>query len=218
MIQEEFKDILFKFARHASTDEVAYIFLFGSVAKGGADRRSDIDILVVLDTESQDFEKLETKTRTSELALTLEREFDRNIQVIFTNRKFEGLDAHFVEEVLNEGILLFAKYPSITLQGLELYHYILVTFTLEKLTAKDKMRVKRALYGFKTRKVIKGTTYRYEDLGLIQKLAGLGIGAGTIAIPKKNEHAVGETLSKLNISFKKVDLWLTEDSVRKLQT
>lgn len=217
MIQEEFKDIVFKFARHASTDEVAYIFLFGSVAKGDADRRSDIDILIVLDTDKQDLDEIETKTRVSELALTLEREFDRNIQVIFTNRRFEGLDAHFIEEVLKEGILLFAKYPSITFQGLELDHYILVTFTLDSLSVKDKMKVKRTLYGLKTTKKVKGTVYKYEDAGLVRNLDGLRIGAGAIAIPKKNEQTIDEALRKLSMSFRKIDLWLTKDSVRKLQ-
>ncbi len=66
---------------------VAYIFLFGSVAKSDADRRSDVDILVVLDTYGHDFDSMEGKTRISELALTLEKEFDRNIQVVFTNKK-----------------------------------------------------------------------------------------------------------------------------------
>jgi predicted nucleotidyltransferase len=66
---------------------VAYIFLFGSVAKGDADLRSDVDILVVIDTFSQEFDSTEAKTRISELALTLEKEFDRNIQVVFTNKK-----------------------------------------------------------------------------------------------------------------------------------
>jgi len=218
MIQEEFKDLVFKFAKHASVEGVSYVILFGSVAKGDADRRSDVDILVVLDTYSHDFDGMEGKTRISELALTLEKEFDRNVQVVFTNRTFEGIDTHLVEEIMKEGILLFAKYPSITFQGLELDHYLLVTFTLDSLSAKDKMRVKRALYGFKTKKVVKGRTYKYEDRGLIQKLEGLRIGAGTVAIPKKSEQTMDETLRKLNMSFKKVDLWLTKDSVRKLQT
>ncbi len=196
---------------------MAYIFLFGSVAKGDADRRSDVDILTVLDTYNKDFEEMEAKTRISELALTLEREFDRNIQIVFTNKNYEGIDGHLIEEVLKEGILIFAKYPSIVVQGFELDHYILITFSLEKLSAKDKMRVKRLLYGFKTKKFIKGVTYRYEDAGLVQKLDGLRIGPGVIAIPKKNILAIERELNNLKLKFKIIDLWLTKDSIKKLQ-
>ncbi len=63
--------LVFKFPRPASVEGVAYIFLFGSVAKGNANRRWDVDILVVLDTFSQEFDSTEAKTRISELALTL---------------------------------------------------------------------------------------------------------------------------------------------------
>ncbi len=218
MMQEEFKDLIFRFARHASVDEVAYIFLFGSVAKGEADRRSDVDILIVLDTDNSDFEEMDAKTRISELALTLEKEFDRNIQVIFTNKKYERLDAHLIEEVLKDGIILFSKSPSINVQGLEFDHYMLVTFSLKKLTSNEKMKVKRIFYGFKTKKIIKGVTYRYEDKGLVQKLGCLRIGAGVITVPKKNIIALEKELNNLKLKFKTVDLWMTKDSITKLQS
>jgi predicted nucleotidyltransferase len=218
MIQEEFRDLVFKFAKYASVEGVEYIFLFGSVAKGDADRRSDVDILTVLDTYNKDFEEMEAKTRISELALTLEKEFDRNIQIVFTNKNYKGIDGHLIEEVLKEGILIFAKSPSIVVQGFELDHYILITFSLEKLSAKDKMRVKRLLYGFKTKKFIKGVTYRYEDAGLVQKLDGLRIGSGAIAVPKKNISDIEKELNNLKLKFKTIDLWMTKDSIRKLQS
>ena len=86
MIQEEFREQIFKFARLASVDDVAYIFLFGSVAKGDADRRSDIDIFIVFDTYDKDFEDMEAKVKISEIAFTLEKEYDRRIQLISTNK------------------------------------------------------------------------------------------------------------------------------------
>ena len=217
MIQEEFKDQVFKFVRHASAEEVAYIFLFGSVAKGDADRRSDVDILVVLDTFDKDFEDMEVITRISELALALEREYNRGIQVIFTNKNYDGLDGHFIEEVAKEGILLYAKSPSITFQGLKLENCSMILFSLESLNATDKMKVKRALYGHKTRKVVKGRVYESEKMGLIQQLQGLRIGAGVVAVPQKNVRQLEKELSNLKLKFKAIDLWLTGDSITKLQ-
>ena len=84
MIQEEFEDIVFEFAKKASRyEDVACIFLFGSVAKGDTDRRSDIDILVVFDADKED---IDAKNEVSDLALSLEKKYDRNVQVIFTNK------------------------------------------------------------------------------------------------------------------------------------
>lgn len=217
MIQTEFKDLIFKFARHASVDDVAYIFLFGSVAKGNADRRSDIDILVVLDTENTDFEEMEVKTRISELSLSLEKEFDRNIQVVFTNKNYNGLDAYFIQQVIKEGVLLYAKTPSIIVQGLELEYYTIIIFNLENLKSRDKMKFKRILYGHKTKKIVRRRLYESEKVGLIQQLQGIRMGAGVIAIPQKNVRNIEEELKKLKINFKEIDMWLTKDSIRKLQ-
>lgn len=216
MIQDEFKDLVFKFAKHASVEEVAYIFLFGSVAKGDADRRSDIDLLVVLDSYDRDYEEVEARTRISELAFSLEKEHGKSIQLIFTNKNFEGLDDHFIEVVLNEGILLYSRSPSIRVNGLGLEHYVLVTYGLANLNPKNKMKVKRILYGQKTRKLIKDKSYESEKLGIVQTLQGMRVGAGVIAIPQKNIHNFREELSKLKVAFKEIDLWLPKDSIRKL--
>lgn len=218
MLQEEFKDLVFKFARHAAIDEVAYLYLFGSVARGDADRRSDIDILVVFDTVNKDFETLEARTRISELALTLEKEYDRNIQVVFTNKNYDGLDEHFIEEVLKEGILLYAKSPEIVIYGLKLEHYAMIVFSLEKLTVKGKMKTKRILYGHRTRKVVKGKTYESKKIGFIKELHGIRLGPGIIAIPQKNVQKIEEELKKLKATFRIMDMWLTEDSLRRLDT
>jgi predicted nucleotidyltransferase len=218
MIQEEFKDLVFKFARYASTDEVAYIFLFGSVAKGNADRRSDVDMLVVLDTENPDFEKMEAKITISELALTLEKEFDRNIQVVFTNRKYEGIDAYLIQKVLKEGIVLFSKTPSITINGIEAEPYAIILYELGDISLRDKMRVKRLMYGHKTKKVIKGKTYESKRDGIVQQLQGLRLASGAVAIPQKNIQLIENEFERLKLKYKRVDIWLTKDGLRKMQT
>jgi predicted nucleotidyltransferase len=217
MIQEEFKDLIFKFARHASVNEVAYIFLFGSVAKGDADKRSDIDILVVLDTFEKDFEDMEAKTKISELALTLEKEYDRGIQVVFTNKNYEGLDEHFIEEVMKEGVLLYAKSPSVIVNGLQLEHYVMIMFSLENLNPRDKMKVKRILYGHKTRKVVKGKSYESVKTGIVQSLLGLRIGPGAVLLPQKKASVIENELKKLKLTFKRVDILLTENSLRRMK-
>lgn len=217
MIQDEFREQIFKFVQYASVEEVAYIFLFGSVAKGDADRRSDIDIFIVLDTYDKNFEDMEAKVRVSELALALEREYDRSIQLVFTNRNYTGLDEHFIEEVFKEGLLLYAKSPLIKAGSLKLEHYIMIIFSLEGFNSSDKMRIKRILYGYSSQKIVGSKRYESKKIGLVQKLQGLRIGAGVIAIPSKNVLNMEKELNRLKLTFKKIDLWLTGDSIKKLQ-
>jgi len=216
MIQEEFKDLIFKFAKHASVDKVAYIFLFGSVAKGDADRRSDIDILVALDTDNRDFEEIEAKKIISEMALTLENEYDRNIQVVFTNRNYDGLDEYFINKVMREGILLYAISPKIEVNGLNLEPYELILYNLKNMINKDKMRIKRLLYGHKTKKEVDGKIYKSEKKGLVQELDAKHIGPGMIAVPQKGIKTLEGRLEKWNIDYKRIDMWLPKDGVIKI--
>jgi|GEM_PF-591885 len=218
MIQEEFKELVFKFARYASVDKVAYIFLFGSVAKGDTDRRSDVDLLIVLDTYSRNYEKIDAKTKISELALTLEKEYDRRIQVVFTNKNYDGLDGYFIEKALREGILLYSNSPSVSIKGLDAETFSLILYSLENLNTKEKMKVKRLIHGSKTRKVIKDKVYENEKIGLVQQLQGMRIGSGAIAIPQKSTRVVEDELNKLNVTYKTIDILLTKDGIKRLQS
>ncbi len=217
MIEEEFKDLVFKFAREASLKEVAYIFLFGSVARGDTDRRSDVDLIVAFDTDLKDIDKLEVKDRISELTLYLEKEYDKNIQVLFTNKNFYGLDSYFIKEVMREGILLYAKSPKINVKGLKLEPYALMLYSLRNSDKKERAKLKRLLYGHKTRKKFKGKVYEYEKKGLVSKLDGKHIGAGAIVVPQKNVQALEKRLEEFKIQHKRVDMWLTEDDVIKIR-
>lgn len=215
MIQTEFKEALFKFIREACVKEIASIFLFGSVAKGTADNRSDIDLLVVFDTENKDIEGLEAKTRISEIALSIEREYERNLQIVFSNKRFSGLDDYFVEKVLSEGILLYSKSPRVSVNGLQLEAHVLLLYQVEGLDRKDRMKIKRVLFGYRSRKEVKGRVYRTEKEGLVSRLGGRHINPGAIVLPKKNVQDVEEKLKGFKVEYKIVDIWLSEDSVVK---
>ena len=218
MIQSEFKDLVFKFAKEASLKEVAYIFLFGSVAKGDADRRSDIDLLVVFDTDSKDYDRFESKTSISQIALDLEKEFDRNIQILFSNRNFDGLDQYLVRKVMVEGILLYASPVKVEVGKLGLEPYALILYNLKNFDVKEQRKIRRLLLGHKTRKKVNGKTYESVKKGLIQNFNGKYIGGGLLAIPQKSVQGMEEWLKKSNVEFKRLDMWLTEDDIIKIRT
>jgi predicted nucleotidyltransferase len=218
MIQDEFRELVFKFAREGATEGVAHIFLFGSVAKGDADRRSDVDLLVVFDTFSESFDDLKVKDRISELALYLEREYDRSIQVVFTNKNFDGLDSYFVKKVMREGIVLFSKSPSIKMKNLELEPYALILYSFNGVDKKERLKIGRLLYGHKTKKVVKGRIYESKKSGLVQELSGYHIAPGLIAIDQKNAEVLEKRLERLNINYKRIDMWLSNDDIIKIRS
>lgn len=213
MIQPEFKNIVFHFARDGAREGVASIFLFGSVAKQTADNRSDIDMLVVLDTYSKEFTRLEVTNIISELALHLEKEYDRSVQVIFTNKVFDDLDENFIRHVLQEGIILYAKPPEIKVKNFDLKPFGLLLCNYSNLKPREKVRVKRLLNGHKTRKTVKGRDYYSNQKGLIEELGGFQMGSGNMCVPQKNVINLEDFLELHHVKYKLVSIWLTDEDI-----
>jgi len=44
------------------------------------------------------------------------------------------------------------------------------------------------------------------------------IGSGAIAIPQKSTRVVEDELNKLNVTYKTIDILLTKDGIKKLQS
>ena len=97
MIQKEFREVIFEFAKEVSSlNNVNYIFLFGSVAREEADKRSDIDLCVVINNND--------KKKISSIALDLEKKYDKNIQLVIS-QNFIKVDKYFIcfyEHLLGE--------------------------------------------------------------------------------------------------------------------
>lgn len=209
MIQEGFRDAVFEFAKRASAVEgVEYIILFGSLAKGEADRRSDIDIAVVFDTIGS-IEDIEERREISEIALDIEAEFDRSIQLVITNRNFCDLDSYFVNQLLTEGIVLYGKSMYLESKGIKVRPYIILRYSLEGLSQTDKTRLKRTLYGQETKKEYKGKTYTTRYNGLLEGKIAEKLGPAVMLIPKENEGELKETLDAFGVKYEVTEVWKT---------
>jgi predicted nucleotidyltransferase len=209
-MQEEFQDAVFEFAKQVSNIPKIYgIFLFGSVARGEADKRSDIDFLIVLDTQ-QDPDLMDERNEVSQIALDLEKRFDRNIQLVFSNSRFDKLDRQFIEDVLRDGIILFGRPLMIADNKVGFSPYVLIHYELTGLSSSDKMRVKRALYGYETRRVFKGKTYTSKAKGLVNELDGKRTGIASILLSHRKSRPVLETLERFGAKISKEMVWLPE--------
>lgn len=208
-MQKEFKDVVFDFVKRVSDiDLIQCIILFGSVARGEADRRSDVDFLVVFDTELPP-ESVKEREKISEIALDLEKKYDRSIQVVFTNKNFDGLDRQFVEETFREGIMLYGRIPQIDAGKLMLEPFTLIYFSLKKLSKSDKMRVKKALYGHRTLKEYKGKVYKSEVKGLVEEFGGMRTGIASVLIPARRTKEFLEVLKKFGVEYHTLDVWIS---------
>ncbi|MEW6328749.1 MAG: nucleotidyltransferase domain-containing protein [Candidatus Micrarchaeota archaeon] len=210
MIQNEFLDLVFEFAKESSKSQVAQVILFGSVAKGTADRRSDVDFLVVFDTD-KDQEKLSDKKTISRLALDLEKKYDKNIQLVLTNRRFDALDSYFVRKCLKEGIVVYASRPILKIKEEMLGPYTIFSYGLANLSLSEKMRFRRALFGHRTEKKQKGKTYTSESAGLIHELDGRHLGSGAVMVPQQKSDILKETLKRFGVEYTSTDAWLSRD-------
>jgi predicted nucleotidyltransferase len=177
--------------------------LFGSVARDQAHEESDIDLCFVLRNNH-------VKNNIQNQVLALEKKYNKNINIVITNTKFERLDRHFIETLLREGIVLYGKIPEIPIQQLELEPYEIIKYNLSTISHSEKMKIKRLLYGVTTKKTYKGKIYENKQLGKVEQFGGLRIGIASILIPEKMSWQIEEMLKKQGIKLRKITIWLSK--------
>ncbi|MDR2579567.1 MAG: nucleotidyltransferase domain-containing protein [Fibromonadaceae bacterium] len=107
-------DIISKIVQSLMGLNIYKVILFGSYAKGTATEDSDIDLVIILDTE--EFAKTFKNRRNRNLSvstalLEINRQYAMDI-VVYSKGEFEYLDkkeSDFVREVKNMGIEIYAK-------------------------------------------------------------------------------------------------------------
>lgn len=206
-MQKEFKDAVFEFTKEASDfDSVRTILLFGSVAKGEADKRSDIDILVIFDAAGNKF-KDEDKIFT--MSQELGKKYDKTVQVVFSNRNFDKLDRKFIETVLKESIILYGKLPSVKADNLLLEPYSIFSFDLDSLDKNNRNKLGRILMGYATKKKYKSKVYKSSSEGLIKGYGCRKLGPSSIIVPFKNINIFEKLFKSFNIKYRKLDVWIS---------
>lgn len=198
MVQEEFKELVFEFDRKVSElTNVSHIFLFGSVAREEADRRSDVDLCVIINDSN--------KKEISIIALDLEKKYDKNIQLVIS-KNFSKLDKYFIDKLLEEGILLYSKKPLIKLKNVKCEEFLLISYSLKNLSHKDKMKIKAKFYGYSTKKIVNKKVYKSSYEGLVKQLNGISVGAGAILVPLRSAQPIFNILDSFNVKYNKIRL------------
>lgn len=179
------------------------IILFGSEARGQAQQGSDVDLCLVLNSNSK-------KADIQQKILALEKKYDKNINVIFTNPFFDDLDHTLIETFLREGIPIHGSFPKVPIQQLKLEPYEILKFDLSNIDHSEKMKIKRLLYGLTTKKRYHDKVYESHTKGLVEELGGIRIGIASLLIPEKESWRVEEAMKPYKISLRKITIWLSK--------
>jgi len=199
-IKKLFEDIK---AISKNNSNIQATVLFGSYAREQAHAQSDIDICIIIKNEK-------VNNQFSNEILDLEKKYDKNINMLITTPAMKDLDRQLVETISREGIVIYGILPDISIQQLELEPYEIIKYDLSGLSQSDKMKIKRLLYGIKTKKKYKGKIYESKQKGIVEDFGGLRIGIASILIPEKLSWEVENMLRQYDISIRKISIWLSK--------
>ncbi len=200
-LQEEFKDAVFDFVKNVvNIEEIIQIILFGSVAKEEADARSDIDFFIILDKKNKKIQK-----QIRDVTYKIEKDYDRSIQLTFSEESLKGFDESFLEDIFTNGIIIFSRKYSIKVKNLKLNPFIIFSFSLKNLTQSEKMKIKRALYGGKSYSKYKKKIYRTKIVGLLSEENKLG--KGSLIIERNKSKTIEKIFRRFGLKYKKMEVW-----------
>ncbi|MEW6295703.1 MAG: nucleotidyltransferase domain-containing protein [Candidatus Diapherotrites archaeon] len=187
--------------RLAGIPEIYAIILYGSYAKKAQGKKSDIDLLIIAEKSN---EKL--KKKINEI-IENQKIGRKVVQTVITEKELSK-SPYYLFDVLRDGIVLYKNPKALIKLPLALKEQAVTvySFTLSKMSHKNRARINRELYGEKSRKKI-GKKYKlYKYLGVIEKVKGIKLGKGSILTPSKAEKEIEKLFKKYKLKYEKIHL------------
>lgn len=181
------------------------VMLFGSVARGDQDGRSDIDIFV--DVSQEALQKAEKRFREGEKRFRVAsgKKWStagiRNPIKAIVGDMEDPMWDELRSEISSSGMLLYGRFES---APEKLKHRSLFTYSMSGLSQGEKMRLSRTLFGYETRKGDK--TYRQP--GLVHEMGGERVGLNTILVPVESSRDVQKLFTGFKVTPKIKEIWL----------
>ena len=168
-VSEEFKGLVSElFFAAQRIPKLRQLVLYGSIAKGEEDRRSDVDLLLVFDTKEDP-----ERTKLARLAMAeIGRAFsaakcERRPQLMLTNLR--DVDREFIRNVSKEGIVVWGK--PLVLKGEEILKpKVLFEYRVGGKSDPRKVRFYRALKLVKAEKLRSVLIVDPEDADDIEQI------------------------------------------------
>ncbi|MFH1316797.1 MAG: nucleotidyltransferase domain-containing protein [Candidatus Woesearchaeota archaeon] len=174
--------------------QIKAIILFGSYARKEEDKRSDIDLLIVLNASNPKKYLKEVIKRISPI------DKDGKISPRLTNLK--DYDPSLFQNVFREGKLLFGAVV-VDNKKLMLQPFRLVNYDLSKLSNSEKVKISRNVYGYISKKGKKEYTYK----GLKDGEGVILYSNSTVLIPESKIGFI-DYLKREKVPFKEKKVWI----------
>jgi len=207
--QELYPTLAHFIARAGEVPNLRAAVLFGSVVTGEFRCKSDIDVLLLFDTDHNPELGPEAEAAL-ELSAEIAGRYDlaHSFSFVMENLQDGALHPHFLWEVAREGVVIWAD-PALVLvseshPGLE--PALLVTYSTRGMTSRDKGALHRALYGYRVEKRMGDKVYVSEKEGLVDKV-GRRLGPGVVIVPARIADQLVGLLEKHGASYTTTRVW-----------
>lgn len=196
-MEERFKQPIIDFIDKANKiPNLIGVVLFGSAVTGDVSKKSDIDLLLVFDTNhNPEIGKEAEISRGIASSISIKYDLAYPFSFVFVNKKdMKEIEPDFLWNVSREGILIWGKPEDILMKGPHpsLEPMVLIKYSVKDLNEKDKRRLLRMLYTSK-KKLIDKENER--------------IGPGTILINARKFDELKEVLDEFNVKYSVKKIW-----------
>ncbi|MDI6821814.1 MAG: nucleotidyltransferase domain-containing protein [Actinomycetota bacterium] len=212
MIPEAFRPVIIDFVSEAENiPHLICAVLFGSVLTGEISKKSDIDILLLFDTDHDPAIGKEAELSHQIASKILKKyDFPNSFSFVFVNiSDISETDSTFLWEVARSGIIIWAPARMELLRtphaGLE--PQVLVLYSMKGLKSKDKVALNRALFGYRVEKTIKERKYISQREGIVSK-KGRKLGPGAVLLPAQALEEIIKLLKARRAQFSYIKLWI----------
>jgi len=187
-------------------DKIRSIVLFGSVARGNFDKKSDVDLFIDI-RDKEDTKKIQNivDMALNEFELKAKetwhiRNIKNPIKPILGSLKDESW-SELKKELESYGILLYGNVNANT-QGLN--SYSLFEYSLKNFKQKERVAFQRELLGYRSKKGKKV----YEQKGILNKIDGKKLENNNIMVPTKEALSLQKIFTQNKVTPKIKEIWI----------
>jgi predicted nucleotidyltransferase len=197
MIDERFKPPIIDFIDRAKEiPHLVGIVLFGSAVTGDISKKSDIDLLLIFDSDHNPEMGMESEIAHRIASdISLKRDLTHPFSFVFVNqRNMKEIEPDFLWNVVRDGILIWGRAEDVIMKRdhPSLEPMVIIRYSMKELSGKDKRRLLRHLYSSKRSMVDKKT----ERLG-----------PGTLLLKAEKFDGVKDILDSFGIRYSVRKIW-----------
>lgn len=179
--------------------ELQAIILFGSMARGDEDARSDVDLLLLFKCDRPD---IKYSSKVNEIISSLKP----HREIMPTLANISQYDKAFVGNVMREGKPLFGSVL-VSAKGLALAPFTIISYDLSKAKGGVKQKVVRAVYGYVSKKRVREKIMEYKYKGLKDDEGVVIIAPGALLLPDEKATGFMQFLKRVGVPFNSWRVW-----------